>query len=73
VQKALNNFLTLDVCKVEGDNEIETNLNVGALYGSARAYISLKQVPKAKAQLKRTINYQWSLSDADYLQQCRNR
>jgi hypothetical protein len=58
----------LDILKLQ---ENEQNLNVGAILGSARAYMMLKQTQKAKAQLKRVIAYPWSLEDADYLQQCK--
>ena len=68
VQQALQNFM--DMCKSDGGQEPETNLNVGAILGSARAYLLLKQTQKAKAQLKRIISYPWSLEEADYLQQC---
>ncbi|KAH7731473.1 tetratricopeptide repeat protein 21A isoform X1 [Aphelenchoides avenae] len=84
VQQALNNFLELIgsdgslVCTfIHVSNVIclrfqegDKNLNVGAILGSARAYMLLKQTPKAKAQLKRVVAYPWSLEDADYLQQC---
>jgi tetratricopeptide repeat protein 21B len=50
--------------------ENEQNLNVGAILGSSRAYMMLKQTQKAKNQLKRVISYPWNLEDADYLQQC---
>lgn len=38
--------------------------------GCAKAYIILKQVPKAKAQLKRVVGYNWTLENADYLEKC---
>ena len=50
--------------------EAEKNLSVGAVLGSARAYMLLKQTQKAKVQLKRVATHPWSLEDADYLQQC---
>ncbi|VDK84622.1 unnamed protein product, partial [Onchocerca ochengi] len=64
VQKALTNFLSMA--------EIEDSgiVSVGALLGSARAYLILKQIPKAKAQLKRVLSYSWTLEDADYLEKC---
>ncbi|TMS35091.1 hypothetical protein L596_002559 [Steinernema carpocapsae] len=65
--KALNNFLEI----IDSDgNEDEKPLNVAAILGSARAYMYLKQMPKAKFQLKRVLNYPWTLEDADYLEQC---
>lgn len=45
-------------------------LNVGAILGSARCYIILKQTQKAKTQLKQVIGYSWSLEEADYIQKC---
>ena len=45
-------------------------INVGAILGSARAFLALKQLPKAKVQLKRVISYPWNIEEADYLQQC---
>ena len=44
--------------------------NVGALLGAARAYLLQKQVPKAKAILKRVISHPWSIANADYLEKC---
>uniref|UniRef100_A0A915PRR2 Tetratricopeptide repeat protein 21B n=1 Tax=Setaria digitata TaxID=48799 RepID=A0A915PRR2_9BILA len=64
VQQALTNFLGMTETK---DSEV---ISVGALFGSARAYLILKQVPKAKAQLKRVLGYTWTLEDADYLEKC---
>ncbi|VDM95115.1 unnamed protein product [Thelazia callipaeda] len=64
VQKALTNFLDMI------ENENTAMLSVGALLGAAQAYIIFKQVPKAKAQLKRVLNYTWTLQDADYLEKC---
>ena len=40
------------------------------MLGIARAYMMLKQTPKAKAQLKKVLGYPWNLEDADYLEQC---
>ncbi|CAG9531744.1 unnamed protein product [Cercopithifilaria johnstoni] len=64
VQQALTNFLSM------AETEDPGMVNVGALLGSARAYLILKQIPKAKAQLKRVLNYRWTLEDADYLEKC---
>lgn len=43
---------------------------MGAVLGMARAYMMLKQTPKAKAQLKRVVGHPWNFEDADYLEQC---
>jgi len=48
-----------------------TAINVGAILGLARGLMMLKAAPKAKIQLKRVLNYRWSLEDADYLEQCK--
>ncbi|EJD76093.1 tetratricopeptide repeat protein 21B [Loa loa] len=64
VQQALTNFLSM--AKTEDPGVV----SVGALLGSARAYLILKQIPKAKAQLKRALGYTWTLEDADYLEKC---
>ncbi|VDN52304.1 unnamed protein product [Dracunculus medinensis] len=63
VQQALNNFI-----EMAGENRDVQN--VGAILGCAKAYIILKQVPKAKAQLKRVVGYNWTLENADYLEKC---
>ncbi|VDO42345.1 unnamed protein product [Onchocerca flexuosa] len=64
VQQALTNFL--EMAEIEDSGMV----SAGALLGSARAYLILKQVPKAKAQLKRVLSYSWTLEDADYLEKC---
>ncbi|KAM3724846.1 Tetratricopeptide repeat protein 21B [Dirofilaria immitis] len=64
VQQALTNFLSM------AETEDSGVINVGALLGSARAYLILKQMPKAKAQLKRILSHTWTLEDADYLEKC---
>uniref|UniRef100_A0A0R3RUA2 Tetratricopeptide repeat protein 21B n=1 Tax=Elaeophora elaphi TaxID=1147741 RepID=A0A0R3RUA2_9BILA len=64
VQQALTNFLSM------AETEDPAPVSVGVLLGSARAYLILKQVPKAKAQLKRVLGYTWTLEDADYLEKC---
>ncbi|CAD6197804.1 unnamed protein product [Caenorhabditis auriculariae] len=63
IQTALNAFLSMIG---EGD----TISNVGAVLGTARAYMILKQVPKAKTILKKVISHQWTLENADYLEKC---
>uniref|UniRef100_A0A183CDH7 TPR_REGION domain-containing protein n=1 Tax=Globodera pallida TaxID=36090 RepID=A0A183CDH7_GLOPA len=68
VQKALSNFTEL--CKTDGTTEGEANLSVGAILGSARALLMLKQTQKAKAQLKKVLGHAWNLDEAEYLQQC---
>jgi tetratricopeptide repeat protein 21B len=50
--------------------EAEANLSAGAILGSARALLLMKQTQKAKIQLKRVLSHAWSLEEADYLQQC---
>uniref|UniRef100_A0AAF5DE29 Phosphatidylinositol-4,5-bisphosphate 4-phosphatase n=1 Tax=Strongyloides stercoralis TaxID=6248 RepID=A0AAF5DE29_STRER len=69
IQVALNNFLNMLVEK-EPSPLTQQCINVGAILGSARCYIALKQQPKAKQQLKSILNYPWNLEEADYLQQC---
>uniref|UniRef100_F1KYI1 Tetratricopeptide repeat protein 21B n=1 Tax=Ascaris suum TaxID=6253 RepID=F1KYI1_ASCSU len=64
VQQALSNFL-----EMAGGENSEV-LSVGAVLGVARAYMILKQTPKAKAHLKRVIGHTWTLEDADYLEKC---
>ncbi|VDK25491.1 unnamed protein product [Anisakis simplex] len=64
VQQALNNFI-----EMAGAENSEV-LSVGAVLGVARAYMILKQTPKAKTQLKRIIAHPWTLEDADYLEKC---
>ncbi|CAB3403169.1 unnamed protein product [Caenorhabditis bovis] len=63
INKALNVFLTMA-------GEGEPVANVGAVLGAARAYMLLKQSPKAKALLKRVLAHNWTLDDADYLEKC---
>ncbi|KAK0395375.1 hypothetical protein QR680_001248 [Steinernema hermaphroditum] len=65
--KALSNFLEIIETECSDDDK---PLNVAAILGSSRAYMFLKQMPKAKLQLKRVLNYPWTLEDADYLEQC---
>ncbi|KAL3111585.1 hypothetical protein niasHT_019932 [Heterodera trifolii] len=67
-QKALANFTEL--CRTEGMTEDDANLSAGAILGTARALLMLKQTPKAKAQLKRMLGHAWNLEEAEYLQQC---
>uniref|UniRef100_A0A0K0DL89 TPR_REGION domain-containing protein n=1 Tax=Angiostrongylus cantonensis TaxID=6313 RepID=A0A0K0DL89_ANGCA len=64
IQRALDKLLP-----VLG-NEGEKVCSVGAVLVVARAYMLLKQTPKAKAVLKRVIAHPWSLEDADYLEKC---
>uniref|UniRef100_A0A183URU8 TPR_REGION domain-containing protein n=1 Tax=Toxocara canis TaxID=6265 RepID=A0A183URU8_TOXCA len=64
VQQALTNFL-----EMAGGENSEV-LSVGAVLGVARAYMILKQTPKAKAHLKRIVGHTWTLEDADYLEKC---
>ena len=51
--------------------ETESNVSAGAILGSARALLMLKQTQKAKIQLKRVLSHPWSLEEADDLQQCK--
>ncbi|KAI6240106.1 Tetratricopeptide repeat protein 21B [Aphelenchoides fujianensis] len=68
VQLALTNFLEFAGNEMTASStDSERNLNVGAILGSARAYMMLKQGQKAKAQLKRVLSHPWNLEDADYL------
>ncbi|MFH4973496.1 hypothetical protein AB6A40_000205 [Gnathostoma spinigerum] len=64
VQQALTKLIEMAGAE---NAEVES---VGAVLGCARAYIILKQTPKAKAQLKRLIGHRWSLEDAEYLEKC---
>nr|CAD2194553.1 unnamed protein product [Meloidogyne enterolobii] len=68
IQRALNNFL--EMSKTDGTQESEANVSAGAILGSARAMLMMKQTQKAKLQLKRVLTHAWSLEEADYLQQC---
>uniref|UniRef100_A0A0N5BQF7 Tetratricopeptide repeat protein 21B n=1 Tax=Strongyloides papillosus TaxID=174720 RepID=A0A0N5BQF7_STREA len=73
IQVALNNFLGMLAEKEPQHAQPPQQhqiLNIGAILGSARCYLALKQQPKAKQQLKKVINYPWNLEEADYLQQC---
>uniref|UniRef100_A0A914HIV8 Tetratricopeptide repeat protein 21B n=1 Tax=Globodera rostochiensis TaxID=31243 RepID=A0A914HIV8_GLORO len=64
--KLVENFILL----ANGRDNGEANLSVGAILGSARALLMLKQTQKAKAQLKRVLGHAWNLDEAEYLQQC---
>lgn len=44
--------------------------SVPALYGSAKAYAILKQTHKAKAQLKKVLDRNWTIAEADVLEKC---
>ncbi|PAV84205.1 hypothetical protein WR25_06129 isoform F [Diploscapter pachys] len=63
INVALNNLLSM----IGPEDSVQ---NVGALLGAARAYLLQKQVPKAKAILKRVISHPWSIANADYLEKC---
>lgn len=44
--------------------------NPGVVFGVASAHLLLKQVQKAKNQLKRLIKAQWTLEEGEYLERC---
>ncbi|KJH52758.1 tetratricopeptide repeat protein [Dictyocaulus viviparus] len=64
IQKVLDNLLPLL------GNEGDQVYSVGAVLVVARAYMLIKQTPKAKSILKRVISHPWSLEEADYLEKC---
>ncbi|EYB97790.1 hypothetical protein Y032_0137g2024 [Ancylostoma ceylanicum] len=53
-----------------GGRKGEKVSSVGAVLVVARAYMLMKQTPKAKALLKRVVGHQWTLEEADYLEKC---
>ncbi|XP_074652535.1 tetratricopeptide repeat protein 21B-like [Tubulanus polymorphus] len=59
VEKALSAFM--EIASTERDH-------VGALYGMATAYMVLKQVPRARNQLKRIAKVNWNMQDAEDLE-----
>jgi tetratricopeptide repeat protein 21B len=59
IEKALANFL--EMCNTEKQN-------IGALHGSAVAYMILKQSAKAQSQLKHAASATWNVDDADDLE-----
>lgn len=61
VQKALANFM--EIAQAEKDY-------VPSLLGMATAYMIMKQVPKARNQLKRVAKMQWYSEDADDFEKC---
>ncbi|XP_022660212.1 tetratricopeptide repeat protein 21B-like isoform X2 [Varroa destructor] len=60
-EMALNDFL-----EITSDEKYREH--VGAILGIATAHMILKQVPKARNQLKRVMKSPWSFSDAEYLE-----
>ncbi|VDD93632.1 unnamed protein product [Enterobius vermicularis] len=64
IQQALKNFL-----EIAGPENGEVQ-SVPALYGSAKAYAILKQTHKAKAQLKKVLDRNWTIAEADVLEKC---
>ncbi|EPB73844.1 hypothetical protein ANCCEY_07063 [Ancylostoma ceylanicum] len=64
IQRALDRLLPIV------GNEGEKVSSVGAVLVVARAYMLMKQTPKAKALLKRVVGHQWTLEEADYLEKC---
>ncbi|XP_060036382.1 tetratricopeptide repeat protein 21A isoform X2 [Erinaceus europaeus] len=59
VEMALNSFI--EMAQAERDS-------VSVLLAMAQAYMLLKQVPKARTQLKRLAKAQWTLAEADDLE-----
>ncbi|XP_059173967.1 tetratricopeptide repeat protein 21B-like [Physella acuta] len=72
VEKALSSFM--EICSAEGGAEGQAEAaskkreHVGALYGMATAYMVLKQVPRARNQLKRVAKSPWTIQDAEDLE-----
>ncbi|CAJ0597974.1 unnamed protein product [Cylicocyclus nassatus] len=64
IQRALDRLLPIV------GNDGEKVSSVGAVLVVARAYMLMKQTPKAKALLKRVVGHSWTLEDADYLEKC---
>ncbi|GMT19325.1 hypothetical protein PFISCL1PPCAC_10622, partial [Pristionchus fissidentatus] len=69
IQEALDRFLAMATEK-ENTNSQEKVKNVGAVLGAARAFVTLKQTPKAKQLLKKVMETPWSLADAENLEMC---
>ncbi|KAK6970975.1 Tetratricopeptide repeat protein 21B [Biomphalaria glabrata] len=78
VEKALNSFTELcsgEQATPEGQGSSLSEASgprkrehVGALYGMATAYMVLKQVPRARNQLKRVAKSPWTIQDAEDLE-----
>ncbi|KAH9507420.1 Tetratricopeptide repeat protein 21B [Bulinus truncatus] len=75
VEKALNSFS--EICSGEAAPEGQEPTHpvgprkrehVGALYGMAAAYMVLKQLPRARNQLKRVSKSPWTIQDAEDLE-----
>ncbi|XP_077563092.1 tetratricopeptide repeat protein 21B-like isoform X2 [Haemaphysalis longicornis] len=60
---ALNEFLQFS-------SEERNREHVGAILGIATAQMILKQVPRARNQLKRVMKAPWNFGDAEYLEKC---
>ncbi|XP_075548739.1 tetratricopeptide repeat protein 21B-like isoform X1 [Dermacentor variabilis] len=60
---ALNEFLQFS-------SEERNRDHVGAILGIATAQMILKQVPRARNQLKRVMKAPWNFGDAEYLEKC---
>ncbi|CAN7998156.1 unnamed protein product [Ixodes hexagonus] len=60
---ALNEFLLFTSDERNRDH-------VGAILGMATAHMILKQVPRARHQLKRVMKAPWNFGDAEYLEKC---
>ncbi|KAG1679081.1 Tetratricopeptide repeat protein 21B [Nymphon striatum] len=64
VERALQDFM-----QIAADERLQRN-NIGAILGIATAHMILKQIPKARNQLKRVAKSPWKLEDAEYLERC---
>ncbi|CAI2348333.1 unnamed protein product [Caenorhabditis sp. 36 PRJEB53466] len=64
IQKALDTFSKM---AYDADQKIRS---VAAVYGMAKAYMLLKQRPKAKALLKIVTTKLWTIDEASYLEKC---
>ncbi|KAM7315036.1 tetratricopeptide repeat protein 21B isoform X2 [Ixodes scapularis] len=79
--RLMSNFIHL-AKKTKTDAEISLNEflqftsdernrdHVGAILGMATAHMILKQVPRARHQLKRVMKAPWNFGDAEYLEKC---
>lgn len=63
VEQALQDFTSLGSQDAYRDH-------VGTALGLATAYVLLKQVPRARNQLKRVAKNVWNFEDAEYLERC---
>lgn len=63
VEQALQDFASLASQDAHRDH-------VGIALGLATAYVLLKQIPRARNQLKRVAKNVWNFEDAEYLERC---